>query len=139
MKKLLVLAALLLASSAGAEQQRMMRIELNRLEPREGGACRVWLVLNNAAAEALNPLRLDLVLFGRGGVVARRLAVDVGPLPAGRTQARIFDLAGQGCETIGSLLLNDVLACNGTEAPEREACVARALLESRVDGVTFVK
>lgn len=39
-----------------------IRLELNRLEPRKGGKCRVWLVLNNAGAEALDPVRLDLVL-----------------------------------------------------------------------------
>jgi hypothetical protein len=116
-----------------------LRIELSRLEPREGGACRVWLVLENPAAEAFDPLRLDLVLFGADGVVARRVAVDVGPLPAGRTQARIFDLAGQGCQAIGSVLLNDVLACNGSDPARRAACADRAVPASRVDGVAFRK
>ncbi|MCB4825290.1 Tat pathway signal protein [Roseicella aerolata] len=116
-----------------------LRLELNRLEPREGGACRVWLVANSAAPEALDPLRLDLVLFGRDGVVARRVAVDIGPLPAGRTQARIFDLAGQPCDGLGSVLLNDVLACGGTEAAARNACAEGAVLASQVDGVTFQK
>jgi hypothetical protein len=115
-----------------------LRLELNRLEPREGGACRVWMVLQNGGA-ALDQLRLDLVLFGRDGVVARRVAVDVGPLPSGRTQARIFDLAGQPCERIGSVLLNDVLVCDGTEDTARAACIARTTLASRVDGVALQK
>ncbi len=71
--------------------------------------------------------------------MARRLAVDVGPLPAGRTQARIFDMAGQGCDGVGGVLLNDVLACGGTEAAARNACADRAALASRVDGVRFEK
>jgi hypothetical protein len=131
---------LLLCGAAAAQVQApvALRIELNRLEPREGGACRVWLVLNNGGAEPLDPLRLDLVLFGRDGVVARRVAVDVGPLPAGRTGARIFDLAGQGCDTIGSLLMNDVLAC-GADPAARSPCAERATLASRVDGVAFQK
>ena len=123
-----------------------IRLELNRLEPREGGGCRVWLVLANGAAEAVDPLRLDLVLFGRDGVVARRLAVDVGPLPAGRTVVRLFDLAGQPCGGVGQVLLNDVLACGGgadaaaaAAAAARTACTARAALASRVDGVAFLK
>jgi hypothetical protein len=116
-----------------------LRIELNRLEPRENAACRVWFVLNNRAAEVLDPLRLDLVLFGRDGVVARRIAVDVGPLPAGRTQARIFDVAGLACEGIGQLLLNDLLACGGTEPAQRNACMDRLTLASRVEAVPFEK
>jgi hypothetical protein len=133
-------ALLLLPGAALAQVQAPgpLRIELNRLEPREGGACRVWLVLNNAGAEPLDPLRLDLVLFGRDGVVARRVAVDVGPLPAGRTHARIFDLAGQGCDGVGSVLMNDVLAC-GADPAGRGACAERAALASRVDGVAFQK
>lgn len=123
-----------LAEPAGA-----LRIELNRLEPREGGACRVWLVLNNGAAEALDPVRLDLVLFGRDGVVARRLAVEVGPLPPGRTQARIFDIGGQSCDGIGQVLLNDLLACGGTEAAARNACMDRIALASRVADVPIAK
>jgi hypothetical protein len=115
-----------------------LRLELNRLEARDGGACRVWIVLGNEGA-AVEQLRLDLVLFGRDGVVARRVAVDVGPLPEGRTQARIFDLAGQSCDTLGSVLLNDVLACDGTEREARDHCTERTSLASRVDGVAFRK
>lgn len=115
-----------------------IRLELNRLEAREAG-CRVWFVLNNAGAEALDPLRLDLVLFGRDGAVARRLAVDVGPLPAGRTVVRLFDVAGQPCEGIGQFLLNDILACNGTAPDARSACIERTVLASRPEGVAFLK
>ena len=82
---------------------------------------------------------LDLVLFGRDAVILRRLAVDLGPLPAARTAVRIFDLAGQGCEGIGQLLLNDVLACGGAEPARREACAERVTLRSRADGVEFHK
>ncbi len=128
------------ARPAAAEaREAPLRIELNRLEAREGGACRVWLVLKNDGTDAVDPLRLDLVLFGTDGVVSRRVAVDVGPLPAGRTQARIFDLPGQDCAAIGSLLMNDVLACNGTAPAQRNACADRVQLASRVERVRFDK
>jgi hypothetical protein len=134
-----LLAALFAAAPALAQTPAPLGIELNRLEPREGGACRIWLVLNNAGAGALDPVRLDLVLFGRDGVIARRVAIDVGPLPAGRTQARIFDLSNQPCDGLGQALLNDFLACGGTEAAQRNACMDRAALASRVDSVPFLK
>lgn len=121
-----------------AQAPSPLRVELNRLEAREG-ACRVWMVLNNGGAEALDPLRLDLVIFGKDGVVSRRLAVDAGPLPAGRTVVRLFDMTGQGCDGVGSILLNDILACGSQEADARNACVARSVLASRVSGVTFEK
>jgi hypothetical protein len=135
----LLLATLLVALPALAQPAAPLRIELNRLEPRESTACRIWLVLNNGGTEALDPVRLDLVLFGRDGVIARRVAVDVGPLPAQRTQARIFDLAGQACEGLGQVLLNDLLACGGTDTTSRNACMDRAALASRVEAVPFQK
>ncbi|MBS7813173.1 Tat pathway signal protein [Roseococcus pinisoli] len=125
-------------SPLAAQTASPIRVELNRLEAREN-ACRVWMVLNNSGGEALDPLRLDLVIFGKDGVVARRLAVDAGPVPAGRTVVRLFDMTGQGCDGVGSMLLNDVLACGSQEADARNACVTRATLTSRVSGVTFEK
>lgn len=125
-------------SPLAAQDASPLRIELNRLEAREN-ACRVWMVLNNAGGAAVDPLRLDLVIFGKDGVVARRLAVDAGPLPAGRRLVRLFDLTGQGCDTVGSVLLNDILVCGTPDAEARNACVGRAALASRVSDVTFEK
>lgn len=133
-------AALLvaLAPHAARAQPAPLRLELNRLEPREG-LCRVWMVANNAGPDALDPVRLDLVLFGRDGVAARRLAVDIGPLPGNRTVVRLFDVASQPCDGIGQVLMNDVLACGSTDAAARTACADRAALASRIPGVTFEK
>jgi hypothetical protein len=125
-------------SPALAQEATPLRLELNRLEPRDNGACRVWLVANNAA-EALDPLRLDLVLFGKDAVILRRLAVDVGPLPAARTAVRIFDVAGLRCDEIGQVLLNDVLACGGAEPADRARCVDRIAPGSRAADVAFTK
>ncbi|KAA2215169.1 Tat pathway signal protein [Teichococcus oryzae] len=131
-------ASMLLPQSPMAQPARSpIGLELNRLEARQEG-CRVWLVLRNPAAEAVDPLRLDLLVFGKDGVVARRLALDVGPLPGEKTMARIFDLSGQNCDGIGSILLNDLLAC-GPEAEGRAACLPRLNLASRVSGVPFEK
>jgi hypothetical protein len=128
-----------IAPARAAPDAAPLTLELNRLEAREGGACRIWMVTRNGAAEALDPLRLDLVMFGRDGVILRRLAVDLGPLPAGRTAVRIFDVGGQACDGIGQLLLNDVLACGGTEPARREACAEGLALRSRAAGVEFQK
>lgn len=133
----LAMTAIVTAHPAAAQDAQRISLELNRLEP-QGGNCRVWIVARNPAAEAIDPLRLDLLMFGKDGVIARRLALDVGPLPENKTQARIFDLAGLGCDSIGSVLLNDVLACGPT--PEgRAACLPRIALSSRVSGVSFDK
>ncbi len=105
---LALLIATLFLAAAGEPRAA---IELNRLEPREGGGCRVWLLLRNPTAVAHERVRLDLLLFGRDGMVARRIVMDAGALPAEKTMARIFDVPGLDCAAIGSLLLNDIPAC----------------------------
>jgi hypothetical protein len=133
------MAALAPTGAAMAQpQQASLRIELNRLEAQQQG-CRVWLVVGNSSSDALDSFRLDLVLFGRDGVVARRVAVEAGPLPAEKTSVRLFDLAGLPCDGVGMVLLNDLLACNGTEAPARASCLGRLAVASRVPDVRFEK
>jgi hypothetical protein len=135
----LLLPGLLLPPAARAQDAApKIGLELNRLEARDGGTCRVWLLLKNPAETAVDPLRLDLLVFGKDGVITRRLALDLGPLPQGKTLARIFDLEGQPCDGVGSLLMNDLLAC-GASAEARNACLPRLSLSSRVAGVSFDK
>jgi hypothetical protein len=126
-----LLAALALPALAAAQPQApRATIELNRLEARAEG-CRVWLLLRNPTSFAHERLRLDLLLFGRDGVIARRMVVDAGALPAEKTMARIFDAPGLQCEDIGSLLLNDIPLCAG------ENCLARFDTASRVPDVAL--
>ena len=108
-----LLALALAAPPALAEP--VLPLELNRLEPVPGAAegCRIWMVLANdaAGADPVASLRLDLVVFATDGQIARRAAVELGPVGAGRTAVRLFDLAGLACDRLGRLLVNDVLAC----------------------------
>ncbi|ATR20798.1 TolQ protein [Roseomonas mucosa] len=136
-------AATALALPAAAQQDaaKPITLELNRLEPKpdlQPPGCRAWLLMRNPGDTALDPLRLDLILFGKDGVIARRLALDVGPLPASKTLARIFDLSGLPCDGITGVLLNDLLAC-GPEPEGRSACLPRIATSSRVPGVGFDK
>ena len=116
----LLLAPPALAHSAGQSAGPAadpLPLELNKLEPIQGGGCRVYLVASNPDAREIDPLRIDLVVFGTDEVISRRLAIDLGPLPPHKTAVRLFDLAGQSCEGIGHMLVNDVLACG----PARDA------------------
>lgn len=116
-----------------------LQIELNRLEQvsAPADACRVWIVVANdaAGAAAIATLRLDLVAFGRDGQIARRVAVELGPVGGGRTAVRIFDLPGLACQGLSRLLVNDVLACRigGQDLPD---CADRLRMTSRT-GLRF--
>ena len=132
------------AEQAGAQQAggAPIPVELNKLEPlpAAGGApagCRIYIVVGNPDPDPIAQLRLDLILFGSDGVIARRVALDLGPLPPRKTAVRLFDLQGQPCDGIGRVLVNDVLGCQpgghgDKEIPEAHpACLDRLQLSSR--------
>lgn len=113
-----------------------LTVELNKLEA-QGEDCRAYLVFENGTDSAFTALKLDLVLFDADGVVARRLAVEGAPLPAGKTVVRLFDIGKLACGRIGRVLLNDVIACAGA-AGGRDDCLAIVEPRSRTPA-GFVK
>ncbi len=113
-------------------------LELNKLEPvtQGGPGCRVYFVTSNPDSRPIDQLRLDLILFGSDGVIARRIAFDLAPLPARKTAVRLFDLAGLPCDDIARVLVNDVLACKSGDEPaaadqDHQACLDRLAVSSR--------
>jgi len=132
---MLMLIVALVAFAASADDG-MVRVELNKLEPRDGG-CRAYLLLENGTGSAFETLKLDLAMFDPDGVVSRRLAVETAPLPAGKTSLKVFDVDGLSCTDIGSVLLNDVAACaDGSGA--RDDCLGLVAVGAR-GSVEFIK
>ena len=101
------------APSARADETPVV-VELNRLEER-GGDCRAYLLLDNRGKIAFEAFKLDLVIFDKGGVIARRLALDVGPMRSEKKGVKVFDLSGIGCPDVSSILVNDVIECGGAD------------------------
>lgn len=129
-----LLCAFLLCAAA-APAPAPITLQLNKLAPfAEGTGCVAYFVVSNPGAQPISDLDLDLVLFNMNGVIARRVAAQLGPLPARKTAVRLFDLAGTPCDSIGHILLNDVLSCQAGTAPEggdaRAACLARIAVSS---------
>ncbi|WP_448951314.1 hypothetical protein [Labrys neptuniae] len=113
-------------------------IDLNKLETQNGN-CRLTMVLVNGRPAVAQSLRADLVMFGADGIVAKRLAVDLGPIPANKTIVKAFDVAGLGCEGIGSILLNDIPACQFADAKAAEPSCLEAVSVSSKAGTKFFK
>ena len=121
----------LVASIAFAEPSGGVDVELNRVTP-QGDGCRLSFVINNGSGTALTSLQWDLVLFDRDGLIVGRTAAEAGPLPAGKTSVKDYDLPGVGCDGLGRVLINGVLRCE--TAPGETAgfdCLERARPSSR--------
>jgi hypothetical protein len=134
-----VAAAAVPGVAAGGEG---VTVELNRIEAVSPDACRLYMVVSNPGDRAWRSLRLDLFAFDKAGVIARRVAVDVAPVTAGKTSVRLFDMAGVPCERVSRVLLNDVIACDPAGeggAAQPASCTDLVSPRSRVEAVAFDK
>lgn len=111
-------------------------IELNKLEPKNG-ACRAYFVLENRSGIAFRTLKLDLVMFDADGIVNKRLAAELGPLPLGKTSLKVFDMDDLSCANVGRVLLNDVTAC-ADDSGSRDDCLTVLSASTRA-AVSFIK
>lgn len=116
-----------------------LRVELNKLEPRDDG-CRLYLLLDNRESKGdFASMRLDLIFFGKDGVIAKRLAVDAGPIRPTKTSVKMFDLAGLTCDGMSQVLINDALDCKDPAGAERKDCTDMLTPTSRVPTVALIK
>lgn len=130
----ILLLGLLGLPPAGAAEA--VRVELNKLEPQDG-ACRAYLVFENATGHSFAGLTLDLILFDSNGIIARRVAVNAAPLPADKTSVKLFDLEELACDEIGRILINGVFDCQD-ESGARKDCATLVEPASRTE-VSLIK
>ncbi|MEM1344161.1 MAG: Tat pathway signal sequence domain protein [Pseudomonadota bacterium] len=119
-----------LAQETGA-QSTGISVELNKLET-EDAACRPHLVLENQTEDDFEKLVLDLVMFDKDAIIARRLAVDIAPLRSGRLAVKVFSIPDLVCEDIGRMLVNGVLDCTASGAA-RSDCLDLLATRSRAE------
>ena len=124
------------AASPPANAAAPLRLELNRLEP-DGQNCRVYLLADNSKGEAYRSFKVDLFVLDTDGVAAKRVVLELGPIAAGKTLIRLFDIPAVPCARFGRMLLNDVLACEA-EAGARQNCLADTRTDSKAS-VPFAK
>ncbi len=109
--RIVALAAMFFFATATGAKAASLTIELNKLESQKE-SCRAYVVVTNNSSTIYQALKLDLVLFQPDGVIGRRFALDLGPVKAQKRSVKLFDL-DTPCDQVGSLLINDVLECNG--------------------------
>lgn len=123
------------AQPAPAPVAEPITVELNKLEP-QAGACRVYLVIANPGGPDIADLKLDFILFNQDQVIEKRVAASLAPVAAGKTTVKLFDIDGQDCARIGSVLINDVMSCGTTEGAIAD-CAKRITPSSRTAAKLF--
>jgi hypothetical protein len=131
-----VLAVLFVLAPHGVRAaDEKIHIELNTAETAEQHRCRMNFVVENKTADALDSMKLDIVVFGQDGGIRRRLIAEMGPVRPQKTIVKIF-LVEDECSTISALLVNDVSAC-APAAPA--ACLDGLTLSSRMKEIRLYK
>jgi hypothetical protein len=92
-----------------------LSIELNRIDPIEGG-CRLTFLAQNALGADLQTLSLETVLIDRDGRVERLTLFAFGALPNGIPRVRQFDIQGLACDHLGRVLINGIAECSAGAA-----------------------
>ncbi|WP_246686491.1 MULTISPECIES: Tat pathway signal protein [unclassified Methylobacterium] len=132
----LVLAASLVVSATAqdagsADKAAPIKLQLNRLEPADD-SCRATIVVDNSRGTALKSYKLDLFAFDTDGIAQKRVAAELGPIPARKTTVKIFNFPGIACPKLSRVLLSDVLACEGGDVT-RESCLERTETETKAN------
>jgi hypothetical protein len=130
----LAFSSLILGTLPIAAADEPLKVELNAVE---GGAgkCRLSFVAENPSATPVDSLKLDLAIFGRDGVIQRRLLTEMAPVRPRKTVVRSFDVEGD-CAAIGSILVNEVTACAPASLGD---CLDRLSLSSRLPELRLFK
>lgn len=136
-KLTLGLAALAMLASAGsalaedAAPQPTLAIELNAVQPVEGG-CRVTFLATNGLGAPLDRAAVEMALFKTDGAIERIVTLDFKGLAEGKTKVLQFQLTGLDCAALSRVLINDITACEGA-ALAAGACLPALITSARPD------
>jgi hypothetical protein len=131
------LAALALLAGAGsalaedAAPQPALAIELNAVQPVEGG-CRVTFLATNGLGAPLDRAAVEMALFKTDGAIERIVTLDFKGLAEGKTKVLQFQLTGLDCTALSRVLINDITACEGA-ALAADTCLQALITSARPD------
>jgi hypothetical protein len=134
----LVLLAALGATPALAQEAQpaaSLALELNALTPSDTG-CRITFLATNKLGTELSRSAFEIALFGAGGGIERLVSLDFKAMPEGKTRVLQFDIGELGCDKVSRVLINDVVACEGTGL-DPKVCLSGLSTVSRLEGVEF--
>lgn len=128
---LLAALAALAVPAAAQDAAPSLAIELNALQPAEGG-CRVTFLATNGLGASLDRAAVEMALFDTAGAIERIVTLDFTELSPGKTKVLQFELAELDCTDVGRVLVNDITACEG-EGLAPGACLAALVTTARPD------
>ena len=127
MLKIIFLAVCLFPGIAIAN----VNIEINKTEQKEK-SCRVYLVVKNDSDLSFQNFKMDMVLFNQDDIIIKNMALNIAPLQSEKKIVKAFDLKNIKCETVGSILVNNIMQCDAKEKSKPD-CISMIQLSSKND------
>ncbi len=111
-----VLGAMLTAVPAAAQEiaPPQISLELNALQ-QVSANCRMTFLTVNRLGVPIEELSVEVVLFDRDMRVSNFLVLNTGHLAVDKRRVRQFDLPDLTCAEVSSVLVNDVVGCDGVD------------------------
>lgn len=116
-----------LAQDAPAATGKLL-FQLNNAQTVEGG-CQLTFVIKNDTGTQIEKSSYNMAIVNAEGQVATLITFEFRPLPVGRTKVQQFGLAGQPCDSISAISINEFVEClgsDGTASPVCEADIAQS-------------
>lgn len=132
------LAALLLSvgTAGAAATPGQITIELNKLVA-QNQACGLYFVVDNPTDSDLQALNVEAIFFRGDGIIDRQLALEFAPVRRASRHVKVFELKDMACDQVGSILINDAIACRDAAGPIAD-CLGRLAVSTR-SAVTLTK
>lgn len=125
----LIAGALPAAAQEPVPAARALSIELNSLSEAQG-VCRVYLIARNDMGVKIDDISVQIVLFDRDEHVSSFLTLKSGPLTVGKSRLMQFNLENVNCDSVSSILVNDITDCSG-EGLTPAACLEALKVTSK--------
>lgn len=123
------------ATSAGIAQDAAaprLIFQLNNAQTVESG-CQLTFVIKNDTGTEIKKSSYNMAIVNSDGQVATLVTFEFRPLPVGRTKVQQFGLAGQTCESISAISINEFVDCLDTNDQPLTVCEANIVQSSKVN------
>jgi hypothetical protein len=122
-----------MAQEAAADQRLIF--QLNNAQTVESG-CQLTSVIKNDTGTEIKKSSYNMAIVNAEGQVATLVTFEFRPLPVGRTKVQQFGLAGQPCETISAISINEFVDCLDNADQPLTVCES-AIVQSTKTSIQF--
>ncbi len=114
------------AAPAGGQ----LLFQLNNAQTVEGG-CQLTFVIKNDTGVQIDKSSYNMAIVNASGQVSTLITFEFRPLPVGRTKVQQFGLAGQPCDNISAISINEFVECLGSDGAASPVCEADIVQSSK--------